>query len=126
MNIIIITISCIIIHALEAMHDYAVICTQTRSPSLLKVKMNKLWHKLSAAVFFVFYVTLAIILKNPFIPILAASLRGIVFWPLLNILLKRKAFSTSNHFVEKYRKGSTIFAIYILIAISCFYISIQW
>jgi predicted PurR-regulated permease PerM len=126
MNIIIITTSCIIIHLLEAMHDYAVIRTQTKSPSMLEISMNKLWHRLSAAVFFVFYVTLAIIVKNPFVPFLAASIRGIVFWPTLNLLLKRKAFATSNHFIERCGKGSTIFAIYVLVSITFFYISIQW
>jgi predicted PurR-regulated permease PerM len=126
MNIIIITISCIIIHLLEAMHDYAVIRTQTKSPSMLEISMNKLWHRLSAAVFFVFYVTLAIIIKNPFVLFLAASIRGIVFWPTLNLLLKRKAFATSNHFIERCGKGSTIFAIYVLVSITFFYISIQW
>jgi len=126
MNITIITISCIIIHLLEAMHDYAVIGTQTKSPSAVEIYLNKVWHVMSAAVFFVFYVTLAIILKNPFIPFLAACLRGIVFWPILNLLLKRKAFATSNHFIERCGRGSTIFAIYVLLAITFFYTSIQW
>jgi hypothetical protein len=42
------------------------------------------------------------------------------------LLLKRKAFSTSNHFIERCGKGSTIFAIYVLLAITFFYTSIQW
>ncbi len=126
MNTIIISVAAIIIHLLEALHDYAVIQAQIKENSALVQRMQKYWHVASAVIFFVFYLTLAIITKNVFILPLAATLRGVIFWPTLNMFLGRPNLYTSNHFMERWIAGKYLIIIYIVFAVSLFILSHQW
>jgi hypothetical protein len=125
MNTIIITIWAIVYHIMEAMHDYEVIQTQTHYPSHYQVWANRAWHRFSAAMLFTLYITIAIITKNPFLFFLPAAIRGLVFWPCLNVFLHRPILSTSNHFMERWFAGKYLIIIYLVSAVTLFILSIN-
>lgn len=125
MNTIIITIWAIVYHIMEAMHDHAVIVSQSKSPSHYQVWANRMWHRFSAAMLFVLYLTIAIITKNPFLFFLPAAIRGLVFWPCLNYFLDRPILSTSNHFMERWFAGKYLIIIYLVSAVTLFILSIN-
>jgi hypothetical protein len=114
------------IHLMEAFHDYAVIQCQSKDHELVK-KWNRMWHIVSAWTFFAFYLTISMLQSNFWFLLIGASVRGMMFWPTLNILLKKPTFGTSNHFPEKYfyGRGKLLFAIYLITYTISFFFSCQ-
>lgn len=122
----IVLFAAIIIHRMEALHDYAVIQCQSKDHELVK-RWNRMWHIVSAWTFFAFYLTLSVLQNNYWFLPLGASVRGMIFWPLLNQMLERPIYHTSNHFPEKYfyGTGKLLFAIYLITYLISFFFSCQ-
>jgi hypothetical protein len=125
-DLIILSVSVAIIHTFEACHDFAVIKSQavpnTSEEMTALKKWNDDWHTFSALVFFAFYALLAYLQSSILILPLAATIRGMFFWPILNKLLKRKLFHLSDHLLEKeIHSGEWLFASYLFFYSLTFY-----